>query len=673
MPWLAGQQVKVTGPSILRVASISTAVAASIASVPLFFLLRNQAGLGPFTTGLAIGIACCIASAWWAGKKDELAAFLLHAGIIVGSFVVITSIPALAGAVLLAIGWTSWIVLHYTKGKLRWFGIVLAAVGVSILSYQSIHGVNPFGMGKATVFAVIGALTAWATSLVVMLELTKERHWATEQAARIGNQANVVLESLGEAIVVADPEGTIIRTNEAANRMFGRTIVGLRVRDIIHPGDIPGHLDRLASAKAGTASRYTKKSYVLRIKRGDDIVHVESRLTYLPGPPGRWVACLRDLSERLKLEDAEHQRVVAEAANQAKTEFLASMSHDMRTPLHAIMGFSEVLADSNLTKEQANIVKTIQASSRHLLALVTDVLDLSKIESGHIRIDAHPANLATVCEDAVSMVRPSANAKGIELGCDLSLPHEFYLVDQGRLLQVLLNLLGNAVKFTDAGSVRLVVQQTEAGIELKVRDTGPGLPPGLDVFAMFAPGEAGASPTRGTGLGLAITKRIITAMEGTIDFATSPQGTTFTISLPLQQAEPPVQIVKTEPTPSATALVVEDNAINQKVADGLLRMLGAAPTLVASGNEALQAIEEQAFDVIFMDIQMPEMDGYETTRRILQRRPDAYIVGMTAHAGLADRRRCLASGMKDYLSKPVLKEQMADALRRVHWAQTAQR
>ncbi len=398
-------------------------------------------------------------------------------------------------------------------------------------------------------------------------------------------------------------------------------------------------------------------------------------------------ATLAELDERVRDRTAALASATArsEAASRTKSQFLANMSHEIRTPMNGVIGMTELLAATPLDAGQREITETIRSSGQILLAIINDVLDLSTIESGQLALDKSPFALGSVLSQAVKVVSPAAAAKGLAIEVDADAAIPAHLVgDPLRLGQVLVNLLSNAVKFTDVGrvtvSTRLVpaAGTATAAIRIEVRDSGIGIEPER-LSRLFQPFEQGdASMSRrfgGTGLGLAISKRLIELMDGRLWGRSQPGvGSTFSLELPLRAAETPS--VPSRPLPAALPepkpisplrlLIAEDNPVNQRVASRMLQKLGYQADVVENGRLAVEAAERQAYDVIFMDVQMPELDGLEATRRIKARTGvSPWIIALTAHALDDDRQQCLAAGMNDFLSKPVQLTELTAALERV--------
>ncbi len=388
----------------------------------------------------------------------------------------------------------------------------------------------------------------------------------------------------------------------------------------------------------------------------------------------------------------------ADSANRAKSTFLANMSHELRTPLNAIIGMSRLLAEAPDAPAHRQLPGTIHRAGQSLLALISDVLDLSQIEAGNIALHAAPFSPRQLVADVLDMFGPDATAKSIALDaiCSPALPDRF-VGDQARLRQILVNLVGNALKFTDAGSVRIeadldVDGQGARTLRLAVVDTGPGIRESerVRIFAAFQQGDDSMSRAHaGTGLGLKISSDLVALMGGRIDLNSVPgAGSRFVVHVPESEASMaspptgaafrggmPMSDPKTPAPPDVTAiaglhlLVVEDNALNASLVKLMLERDGCTVACVGSGERAIEAMRLQRWDAVLMDCQMPGMDGYATTRRwrqieISERRARLPIVALTAHAMADDRRRCLDAGMDDYLTKPLRHEALRATLAR---------
>jgi signal transduction histidine kinase/FixJ family two-component response regulator len=401
----------------------------------------------------------------------------------------------------------------------------------------------------------------------------------------------------------------------------------------------------------------------------------------------------RKLESEIARQTAELREANArlEEINRLKSDFLANMSHELRTPMNAIIGFSEILSEAPLAKEQRDYARSITQSATCLLTLINDILDLAKIEAGKLELERLPFDLSELIDNVAAMFTIPAREKGVVVAgrIDSRIPIKI-MGDSNRLRQILINLVGNAMKFTEQGVIDIEVsyERTEAGRIIScfsVRDTGIGIPPDRveAIFEKFT--QADGSTTRkfgGTGLGLAICLQLVGLMDGHLAVASEVgRGSTFSFVIPLEEV-PSAGNAGQEHKDAGGAkafsggriLLVEDNPLNQRLASILISRQGYAIQVASDGAQALEHLRHQAFDLVLMDIQMPNMDGMEATRRIREIEADAVlrqeyvglrntgqpltIVGLTAHARKEDEAACYQAGMNSFLTKPIVKAKL---------------
>lgn len=533
-----------------------------------------------------------------------------------------------------------------------------------------------------------------------------EREENRAALARERDLLRTLMDSLPDLIYVKDVQGNYITVNRSLQRLWGspplETIVGRNVFDFVR--------DDLAETYARVDMDVLRNDRAVIDSEEQVLTSTGERRIYsttkVPlhdqsGNVTGLVGIDRDITRRKRAEeDLRKARLAADAANRAKSDFLANMSHEIRTPLNAVIGITDLLLEGELGQLHRDYLEIIRDSGESLMVVINDILDFSKIEAGRLELEAKAFQLPEVVQNAIKALTLRAHDRELQLKCEVgtNVP-DWVMGDAVRLRQVLTNLVGNSIKFTPKGEVAVVVEclnatDDKATVQFLVRDTGIGIPSHkLDhIFKAFV--QADASTTRrfgGTGLGLAICTRLVHAMGGQLQVRSQVDvGSEFFFTLkftrttcPVEEAAGPAattQIVSqpaingtvAEPTVKGPRriLLVEDSLMNQVLAIGILQREGYTVTVANNGVEAVEAFAAEPFDLILMDLQMPDMDGLQATaaiRRIESNRGGHIpILAMTAHALTGDRERCLAAGMDGYLAKPIRMKDLVRAIPAVY-------
>jgi two-component system, sensor histidine kinase and response regulator len=444
----------------------------------------------------------------------------------------------------------------------------------------------------------------------------------------------------------------------------------------IHP-DEQEALTHAFSSTAHNGQPWTLDFRLLHKTSGEVVwVHTECQTVLEPDGGVLWNGYLADISEAKRIsEELRHAKEGAESANRAKSNFLAAMSHEIRTPMNGVLGMIDLALETPLDTTQRDYLDTVKSSAQSLLTVINDILDFSKIEAGKLLIEKIPFHLRQTVDKTIKSMAIRARMKGIPLVCEID-PHLPLCVlgDPGRLRQILVNLIGNAIKFTEQGRIVVQIKAADALVagdgqqhvlHFTINDTGVGIPASKWDLIFDAFSQEDSSITRkygGTGLGLTISSRLVEALAGRIWVeSTVGLGSQFHFLIPLPpstdatttaaNAQPAANVL---PGASLDVLLVEDYVVNQKLAITLLTRWGHHVTLAENGQLALEALATHRFDLVLMDMMMPVMDGLEATQRFRaqEQGPRTPIVAMTANAMQGDKEKCLASGMDDYISKP---------------------
>jgi PAS domain S-box-containing protein len=523
-----------------------------------------------------------------------------------------------------------------------------------------------------------------------LLDETREALRASEERFRS------TFENAPAGLAHVDANGRFLLVNERLCAILGYTRAELLKKtylDITHPDDLVASEESFTALLRGDWANYVLEKRYVR-KDGSPVwaEFFASLQRDAAGAPAYVIAVIRDLSERKRLEDELRQaKEAAESANRAKDEFLANVSHEIRTPFGAILGMTELVLDTPLTEDQRQCLQTVRSAADHLLDIINDLLDFSKIEAGKLELDLADFSLRSTLDDALRALAVRAHKKGLELACRVQPDVPDALIgDAGRLRQVLLNLIGNALKFTEQGEVVVRVEvvgdpasEGEIGLRFAVSDTGIGIPKDKQERIFRAFEQEDTSITRrygGTGLGLTIASRLVALMGGQISVESEPgRGSTFAFTarfgrqtFPSTEGDTqPVSGPSAAPAPAATPLrilLAEDNEFNTRHLKRLLVRQGHCVRLANNGRQALALAEEAAFDLLLLDIHMPELDGFQVARAIREREgvtgEHLPVIALTARSRKEDREKCLAAGMDDFLSKPVRAAELFAAIDR---------
>ena len=553
-------------------------------------------------------------------------------------------------------------------------------------------------MPEAAAIILVIALAILVALFVLVVRMLRRELARRAQAERAEDESaaqyRLLADHSSDMIVLINlTDRTRRYVSPSCRQLFGyepEELIGKSIESMIHPDDLPllraGEEEFKRTGRAIITSRNRRKDgrYIWAETTWEKVINSRNGQIEL-------VAVARDATERVEaqqalraaIDEAQAARIRADSANQAKSQFLANMSHEIRTPINGITGMSHLLEATPLSEEQRSYAQSISACGSSLLAIINDILDLSKLEAGGMVLESAPFDAAALVENVVAMLSPLARDKGIELSARIEPALRGpYLGDTMRLQQALTNLVGNAIKFTERGSVRIEASSLgarggSAMLRFAVSDTGIGIAaaalPGI--FQKFAQADASiARKYGGTGLGLAITKQLVELMGGSIAVESHEGGgSRFWFDLPLPHALSATRAAEEPLAPSGVSgralgvLLVEDNAVNQRVAQLILSKAGHAVDIVDSGRKAIEAVRTAAYDAILMDIQMPDIDGIEATARIRALPPPAGsvpIIALTANALVGARDHYVAAGMNGYVSKPFRPADLLAALDR---------
>ncbi len=470
-----------------------------------------------------------------------------------------------------------------------------------------------------------------------------------------------------DAIISFGMEGNIINGNQMAEQLTGYGIpelIGTSIARLIGERNLQCILSITADY-----GRVEKDLTFIRNRAGQQ-VEVLSTLApiVIHDETVGYYIIVKDMTEQKKLLI---EKEAAERTNNAKSEFLAMMSHEIRTPMNGVIGITDLLMETELSAEQMEYLQIIKQSGDTLLAIINDILDFSKIESGKVDVAEEDFNLRAVLSEALNIMLPKAFEKNLDIttSIDPVVPNLMH-GDMTKLRQVLMNLLSNAIKFTPSGTIAIAIHQlrreaNQVRLQFAVKDTGIGVPAdkAAQLFEPFYQVDHYMTrKAKGTGLGLAICKKLVRLLGGDIWYEASevPPGSVFTFTAEFQAYERKAishamlePLLEEQSDSSLRILIAEDNEVNQIVLKKMIEKLGYRPSIVKDGKEAVEAASRSAYDIIFMDVQMPGMDGLEAAQTIKAMPNSPFIVAVTAHALKGDRQKYLAAGMDEYISKPI--------------------
>jgi PAS domain S-box-containing protein len=576
------------------------------------------------------------------------------------------------------------------------YGYVIKGSGESLLLASIEMAFELFESRKKVDVRELEVVNARLEAANSRLELANMELLSANKAAMESEKKyKSIVDNTHSAMVIVNNNFDIVFANTGLMRLTGyadHEITGKSCREIFGESEREFIYSRHRSRKGGN---HEPLIYNATVQRKDGALRIcEVRISEFSYESGEnyTVAHLLDITDMKrneeKLIDANRRleaalkksnelAIAAESANAAKTQFVANMSHEIRTPLNGIIGMISLLLDSDLTPEQRKFTEIARSSGDNLMAIINEVLDLSRIESHRVQLNYRDFDLRTEMYDVMEMLSVKAKRKCLQFDYKIDKDVPCFLYgDAGRLRQVLTNLVHNAIKFTEEGGVNISVSlsgrksRSEARLKFEVKDSGIGIPERYikDLFTPFMQVDGGmARRYGGTGLGLAISKKIVELMGGEIGAEScGDSGSLFWFTAVFsrqktdhlsRKEEKPGQAVFPEKG-STSLLLVEDNNTNRVIADSILKKLGYRTDHAVNGYECINALKKKDYSLVLMDCQMPDMDGFQTTREIRSGNagvinPDTLIIALTAHAMAGDRERCIMAGMNDYIAKPI--------------------
>jgi PAS domain S-box-containing protein len=597
-------------------------------------------------------------------KARKLLVILLFAGLLVAMLIWDMNLPP---GVIHGIPYVVLILVSY---RLPWRSApaVLAGLGTILIVVSYLFSSTDVATRTLVLNIGLEGAVLWVTAFLVM------RYRASSRSLEDREQRlRAVIATAVDGVIIIDAAGTVQEYNPACERLFGYRadeVVGKNVKMLMPPPYRHEHDQYLLRYRTTGVKRIIGVGREVEGRRKDQSTFPMELSVGEARPGGRqvFVGIIRDTTRRKSAERSLRiAKEQAESASRAKSLFLANMSHEIRTPMNAVLGYTQLIeSDAELPEKYQRPLKAIRAAGNHLVSLIDDILDISKIEAGAMELNLRDFDLGDLIEDVSEMFAIRCEQKGLQWVTEVSIEDRAVSGDDRKLRQVLINLLGNAVKFTDSGRIRLRVGQLDRRYDFGVEDTGPGVTDEARerIFEPFQQAEEGDAKG-GTGLGLAITKRQIQLMGGTLTLDSSAgEGSCFSFQLELSPAENAL-------TPAAQgtcrglrlssgqrirALVVDDVEDNREVLRGFLARAGVEVEQANDGDQALERIAEQQPDIVFMDVRMPVLDGLTAVKHLRERWPDEQIVcvAITASGLLREPSYYLDAGFDDFIGKPFL-------------------
>jgi PAS domain S-box-containing protein len=558
----------------------------------------------------------------------------------------------------------------------RYAPMMLAAVGTVLIVVGYLFSATHFNTTALLLNISLEAAVLWVTAFLVL------RYRASSRSLEDREQRlRALVSTVVDGVMIIDANGTVQEYNPACEKLFGYRedeVVGRNVK-MLMPSPYQEEHDEYLSRYRNTGHKRIigiGREVEGRRKDGTTFPMELSVGEARPGGQQVFVGIIRDITTRKSAEQSLRvAKEQAESASHAKSQFLANMSHEIRTPMNAVLGYTQLIeTDPDMPDKYRRPLKAIHSAGNHLISLIDDILDLSKIEAGAMELDLRDFDLGDLMEDVSGIFAMRCEQKGLKWRADVHIGERAVRADDRKLRQILINLLGNAVKFTDRGVISLKVEQSGRRYTFSVEDTGPGITEEAQkrIFEPFQQAEEGEAKG-GTGLGLAITRRHIELMGGSLSLESNPgEGSSFRFELELPPAEADL-ILKSEQQGRfcrlaepyrVRALVVDDVEDNREVLSGLLDRAGIEVTMASSGAEALQLIARQKPDIIFMDVRMPVMDGLTAVRQLRERWPaeGMVCVAITASGLLRQQSFYRDAGFDDFIGKPFLFEKVCDCM-----------